>query len=74
MDSFHVPCNQVKEEYQKCFSSWFSECYMKGDYDDKRCARKFEQYQKCLREGLKEQNVDIDEVLQPYLGTKHMKK
>lgn len=73
MDSFHVPCNQVKEEYQKCFSSWFTECYMKGDYNDKRCAKKFEQYQKCLREGLKEQNVDIDEVLKPYLGTDQMK-
>lgn len=74
MDSFHVPCNQIKEEYQKCFSSWFSECYMKGDYDDKRCAKKFEQYQKCLREGLKQQNIDIDEVLKPYLGTEQMKK
>lgn len=74
MDSFHTPCNQIKEEYQKCFSSWFTECYMKGDYDDKRCAKKFDQYQKCLREGMPEQNVDIEEVLKPYLGTERMKK
>lgn len=74
MDSFHVPCNQIKEEYQKCFSSWFSECYMKGDYDDKRCAKKLDQYQKCLRKGMQEQNLDINEVLEPYLGTERMKK
>jgi len=74
MDSFHAPCNQIKDEYQKCFSSWFTECYMKGDYDDKRCAKKFEQYQKCLREGMQVQALDIEDVLKPYLGTEHMKK
>lgn len=74
MDSYHVPCNQMKDEYQKCFSSWFTECYMKGDYDDKRCAKKFEQYQNCLRKGVQGQSLDLDEVLKPYLGTDQMKK
>lgn len=74
MDSYHEPCNKIKEEYEKCFSNWFSRCYMKGDYDDKKCAKKFEQYQLCLRRGMQEQNFDIDEVLKPYLGTERMKK
>lgn len=74
MDSYHVPCNQMKEEYQKCFSSWFTECYMKGDYDDKKCAKKFEQYQNCLRNGVQGQSLDFEEVLKPYLGTERMKK
>ncbi|CAI6360924.1 unnamed protein product [Macrosiphum euphorbiae] len=74
MDSFHLPCNKLKDEYQKCFSSWFAECYMKGDYDDKRCAQKFDQYQKCLREGMQVHSLDIEDVLKPYLGTERMKK
>lgn len=75
MDSFHSPCNQLKDEYHKCFNSWFAECYMKGDYNDKKCAKKFEQYQKCLREGMLQENMNIvEEVLKPYLGTERMKK
>lgn len=74
MDSFHLPCNKIKDEYQKCFSSWFTECYMKGDYDDKRCAKKFDEYQKCLREGMQIHALDIEDVLKPYLGTERMKK
>ncbi|XP_025199798.1 TP53-regulated inhibitor of apoptosis 1-like isoform X2 [Melanaphis sacchari] len=57
----------------QCFSSWFSECYMKGDYDDKKCAKKFDEYQKCLKEGMQIHSLDMEDVLKPYLGTERMK-
>jgi len=47
---------------------------MKGDYNDSMCAKKLEQYQKCLREGMQAQHMDLQQILNPYLETDHMKK
>ncbi|XP_031831387.1 TP53-regulated inhibitor of apoptosis 1 isoform X1 [Nomia melanderi] len=62
MNSIAESCNQVKKEYDNCFKLWFSQKFMKGDFDDSMCSNYFKQYNQCLQQAMKDQNINLDDV------------
>ncbi|XP_076750320.1 TP53-regulated inhibitor of apoptosis 1 isoform X1 [Xylocopa sonorina] len=74
MNSIGEACNQFKKEYDGCFQLWFSEKFLKGNLDDSMCSNYFKQYNQCLQQAMKDQNINLDEVNVTHLGTEQEKK
>lgn len=49
MNSISESCIDLKREYDACFNSWFSEQFLKGNYDDSMCATLLKKYQQCVK-------------------------
>ncbi|KZC11273.1 TP53-regulated inhibitor of apoptosis 1 [Dufourea novaeangliae] len=49
MNSIAESCNHLKKEYDGCFKVWFSEKFLKGNFDDSMCSNYFKQYNQCLQ-------------------------
>lgn len=49
MNSIGKECLELKQNYDACFNSWFSEKFLKGDTDDSECAPLFKIYQTCVK-------------------------
>jgi len=49
MSSVGEDCNELKQQYDACFNSWFSERFLKGQMDDSACAPIFRVYQECVK-------------------------
>ncbi|XP_043255508.1 TP53-regulated inhibitor of apoptosis 1-like [Colletes gigas] len=62
MDSIAEACNQLKKEYDGCFKFWFAEKFLKGELDDSMCSNYFKSYNQCLKQAMKDQNINLDEV------------
>lgn len=58
MNSISKKCQEAKEKYDACFNAWFSEKYLKGDTKDD-CGELFKVYQKCVKEAIVEQKIEI---------------
>ena len=58
MNSLSKKCQEAKEKYDACFNSWFSERYLKGDTED-ICEPVFRVYQKCVKEAIEEQKIEL---------------
>lgn len=58
MNSISKKCQEAKEKYDACFNTWFSEKYLKGQTKDD-CAELFKEYQKCVKEAIAEQKIEI---------------
>ena len=56
MSSISPSCQALKEEYDACFNSWFSEHYLKGDTTVDMCTNLFKKYQVCVRVSKKRKN------------------
>ncbi|KAJ8721993.1 hypothetical protein PYW08_004395 [Mythimna loreyi] len=69
MNSIGEECTELKKKYDDCFNSWFSERFLKGDHDDSVCAGIFKVYQDCVKNAMKEQNIDFKEIDKDVLGT-----
>ncbi|KAJ8731488.1 hypothetical protein PYW07_004652 [Mythimna separata] len=69
MNSIGEECTELKKKYDDCFNSWFSERFLKGDHDDSMCAGIFKVYQDCVKNAMKEQNIDFKEIDKDVLGT-----
>ncbi|KAG0289024.1 Mitochondrial distribution and morphology protein 35 [Linnemannia gamsii] len=50
-------CTQIKQEYDGCFNSWYSEKFLKGDATPK-CDDLFFKYKECLMKTLEEKKLD----------------
>jgi TRIAP1/MDM35 family protein len=61
MNSLSTKCQQFKEKYDACFNSWFSEKFLKGNYEND-CEEDFKIYQKCVKEAIAEQKIEIWEM------------
>ncbi|GAB6028621.1 hypothetical protein CHUAL_004458 [Chamberlinius hualienensis] len=68
MNSVDPSCNELKKIYDDCFNSWFSEKFLKGHTTD-TCAPLFQIYQDCVKDAVKKQKIDFDEVHRDVLGT-----
>lgn len=51
MSSISPACQTLKDEYDACFNSWFSEHFLKGDTKTDMCTNLFKQYQACIKVG-----------------------
>lgn len=49
MSSLGGICNDVKNQYDTCFNTWFSEKFLKGDTNDSMCAPLYNVYQQCMK-------------------------
>lgn len=41
-------CSELKQKYDACFNSWFSEKFLKGDTNDSMCASLLKVYKDCV--------------------------
>ncbi|KAJ4844330.1 hypothetical protein Tsubulata_050486 [Turnera subulata] len=46
------PCAQLKEAYHNCFNRWYSEKFVKGQWDKEECVIEWQKYRACLSEHL----------------------
>ncbi|XP_044766178.1 TP53-regulated inhibitor of apoptosis 1-like [Coccinella septempunctata] len=74
MNSISESCIDLKREYDACFNTWFSEHFLKGNYDDSMCSTLLKTYQQCVKKAMKEQNIDVREVQRDILGTENEQK
>ncbi|KAI9829415.1 MAG: hypothetical protein M1819_006352 [Sarea resinae] len=51
-------CNEVKERYDSCFLTWYSEKFLRGNSKTDECESLFKEYRSCLTKALKERGVD----------------
>ena len=58
MNSISKKCQEAKEKYDACFNTWFSEKYLKGQTKDE-CSELFKEYQKCVKEAIAEQKIEL---------------
>ncbi|KAF9184685.1 Mitochondrial distribution and morphology protein 35 [Haplosporangium sp. Z 767] len=50
-------CTNIKQEYDSCFNSWYSEKFLKGDASP-QCDDLFFKYKDCLMKVLEEKKLD----------------
>ncbi|KAF9363143.1 Mitochondrial distribution and morphology protein 35 [Mortierella sp. NVP85] len=50
-------CTKIKQEYDSCFNSWYSEKFLKGDVTP-QCDDLFFKYKDCLMKVLEEKKLD----------------
>ncbi|XP_013186835.1 TP53-regulated inhibitor of apoptosis 1-like [Amyelois transitella] len=71
MNSIGEECTELKKKYDDCFNTWFTERFLKGDHDDSVCAGIFKIYQECVKNAMKQQNIDFKEIDKDILGTEN---
>jgi len=69
MNSIGENCTDLKKQYDDCFNSWFSEKFLRGSMDDTVCSGIFSVYQQCVKNAMKEQNLEFKEVEKDILGS-----
>ncbi|CAH0381570.1 unnamed protein product [Bemisia tabaci] len=62
-------CSHLKEQYDTCFNTWFTQKFLKGDYDDEMCAPLLKVYTQCVKKAMKEEKLDFKEFEEDILGT-----
>ncbi|KAK2156385.1 hypothetical protein LSH36_214g00003 [Paralvinella palmiformis] len=60
MNSVSPKCQQLKEDYDKCFNHWFTDKYLKG-VKKEDCIDVFRSYQSCVKDAIKEKGINISE-------------
>jgi len=73
MNSIGPECSELKAKYDSCFNVWFSEKFLKGQDDEDMCKPLFVLYRDCVREAIKKENIDINEIDRKVLGTSEEK-
>lgn len=49
MNSIGENCNELKQNYDACFNTWFSDHFLRGNTNDSLCAPLFKIYQHCVK-------------------------
>ncbi|XP_016927877.2 TP53-regulated inhibitor of apoptosis 1 [Drosophila suzukii] len=62
MDSVGEDCNELKQQYDACFNSWFSERFLKGQTDDSACVPIFRVYQECVKRAIRDKKINLREI------------
>ena len=47
MESIDPDCTKLKQKYEACFNTWYSEKYLKGETRDD-CVDLFKEYRACI--------------------------
>ncbi|XP_022920015.1 TP53-regulated inhibitor of apoptosis 1-like [Onthophagus taurus] len=74
MNSIGEACNDLKQQYDNCFNTWFSEHFLKGNTNDSMCEPIFKVYQQCVKRAMIENRIDWHEVERNLLGSEHERK
>ncbi|XP_048228113.1 uncharacterized protein At4g33100 [Ricinus communis] len=46
------PCAHLRAAYHNCFNRWYSEKFLKGQWDKEECVSEWQKYKACLSEHL----------------------
>lgn len=49
LESFHPKCTDLKQQYDQCFNTWFTEHYMNGHYNNNQCLNILQTYTDCVK-------------------------
>ncbi|TXG61854.1 hypothetical protein EZV62_013217 [Acer yangbiense] len=74
-DSSTSPCALLRTAYHNCFNRWYSEKFVKGQWDKEDCVSEWQKYRACLSEHLDDKHLSrfleaqgiMDSVTQPNL-------
>lgn len=55
--SFAPECTPLKEKYDKCFNSWYSEKFLKGLSVGNECQIEWYEYMECVQASLVKQGI-----------------
>jgi TRIAP1/MDM35 family protein len=53
-------CPKFKEVYNKCFSKWYNEEFLKGQLNENPCEEEFEDFRACMLLSLNSTKLEID--------------
>ncbi|KAL8152288.1 hypothetical protein V2J09_010048 [Rumex salicifolius] len=51
------PCTHLRTVYQNCFNRWYSEKFLKGQWDKEECVTEWQKYRACLSEHLEDKHL-----------------
>ena len=49
MNSVSETCSKLKQEYDSCFNTWFTEKFLRGDNSNDVCGPLFQVYRDCVK-------------------------
>jgi len=74
MNSLSDECNILKQQYDECFNTWFSERFLKGHKDLAVCDPYMKLYSDCVRRAMVVKGIDMNETDKDVLKTEEEKK
>ncbi|KAF8035981.1 hypothetical protein BT93_C1871 [Corymbia citriodora subsp. variegata] len=51
------PCADLRAAYHNCFNRWYSEKFVKGQWQKEECVAEWQQYRACLSEHLEDKHL-----------------
>ncbi|GMN36051.1 hypothetical protein TIFTF001_005717 [Ficus carica] len=51
------PCSNLRAAYHTCFNRWYSEKFVKGQWDKQECVSEWQKYKACLAEHLEDKHL-----------------
>ncbi|KAK9149161.1 hypothetical protein Scep_007918 [Stephania cephalantha] len=51
------PCAHLRSDYQRCFNRWYSEKFLKGEWEKEECVSEWDKYRACLAQHLKDDHL-----------------
>ncbi|KAJ4709016.1 Mitochondrial distribution/morphology family 35/apoptosis protein [Melia azedarach] len=51
------PCANLRTAYHNCFNRWYSEKFVKGQWDKEECVAEWKKYRACLSEHLDDKHL-----------------
>lgn len=51
------PCANLRAAYHDCFNRWYSEKFLKGQWDKEECVSEWQKYRDCLSKHLEDKHL-----------------
>ncbi|CAN4076755.1 unnamed protein product [Withania somnifera] len=51
------PCGQLREAYHNCFNRWYSDKFLKGEWNKEECVIEWKKYRDCLSQHLDDKHL-----------------
>ncbi|XP_010273973.1 PREDICTED: uncharacterized protein At4g33100 [Nelumbo nucifera] len=51
------PCAKLRAAYHDCFNRWYSEKFLKGQWDKEECVSEWQKYRACLSQHLEDKHL-----------------
>ncbi|KAJ7966389.1 Mitochondrial distribution/morphology family 35/apoptosis [Quillaja saponaria] len=51
------PCAHLRAAYNNCFNRWYSEKFVKGQWEKEECVSDWQKYRACLSEHLEDKHL-----------------
>ncbi|KAF6152336.1 hypothetical protein GIB67_005990 [Kingdonia uniflora] len=51
------PCAKLRAAYHDCFNRWYSEKFLKGQWEKEECVTEWQNYRNCLSQHLEDKHL-----------------